>query len=258
MKEKIRTIALEAGVDDVGFAAAADYRSPLSPPLEKLLPGARSLVVLTYRELSTCESPSPQIAMNGRLDLMEFSRSCNYKVARFIERETGTRAATVPVSYPMEMSLETKGSVGELSLRHAAVAAGLGRVGRHNLVIHPRFGTRVIFTAVVTEAELSPDPPVEEELCTRCGLCVENCPASALDEEGRTDLGKCLKNSQPYGIAGAIRFWKKFGGVGPDERKAMLHDPHYWRLYQAGFIGFQYFCFNCLASCPVGRQKATA
>ncbi|GAB6062479.1 4Fe-4S binding protein [Deferrisoma palaeochoriense] len=253
MRESIRTYALEAGVDDVGFAAAPGYRSPLSPPVERLLPGARSIVVLAYRELSTCESPSPQIAMNGRLDVMEFSRSCNYKVARFIERKTGARAVTVPASYPLEMSLETKGTVGDLSLRHAAVAAGLGRFGRHNLVIHPRLGSRVVFTAVVTEAELPPDPPVAEELCTGCGLCVENCPASALDEEGKTDVMKCLKNSQPYGIAGAIRFWTQFGEADPAERKAMLRDPHYWRLYQAGFIGFQYFCFRCMATCPVGR-----
>ena len=65
--KEIREFALQTGVDDVGFAAAEDYRSPVSPALEALLPGARSLIVLAYRELSTCESPSPQIAMNGRL-----------------------------------------------------------------------------------------------------------------------------------------------------------------------------------------------
>ena len=41
------------------------------------------------------------------------------------------------------------------------------------------------------------------------------------------------------------------------ERKAMLRDPIYWKLYQAGFIGPQYFCFTCMNVCPVGR-KATA
>lgn len=252
-KETIREFALQVGVDDVGIASAADYHSPLSPAVEALLPGARSIVVLAYRELSTCESPSPQIAMNGRLDVMEFSRSCNYKVARFLERETATRAITVPVSYPLEMSDKTKGSAGELSLRHAAVAAGLGRFGRHNLVLHPRFGTRVLFTAIVSELDLPSDPPVEEDLCIGCDVCVKNCPAGALDEEGKTDFLKCLKKSQPYGLGSNIRFWAKFADASPDERKAMLRDTEYWRLYQAGFIGFQYFCFRCLASCPVGQ-----
>jgi len=72
-----------------------------------------------------------QVAMSGRLDLMHFSRSCSYKLARFLEREFKARAMTVPVSYPREMSLETKGAKGDISLRHAAVAAGLGIFGRH-------------------------------------------------------------------------------------------------------------------------------
>ena len=254
MKEAIRTFAREMGVDDVGFAAASDYRSPMSPPLEELLPGARSLVVLAYRELSTCDSPSPQLAMNGRLDLMEFSRSCNYKLARYVEGQCGGRAVTVPVSYPMEMSEETKGAVGEVSLRHAAVAAGLGAFGRHNLVIHPDLGTRVIFSAVLTDLDLSSDEAVTEDFCVHCDACVAACPGDALAEEGHTDVMRCIRNSQPYGIGGAIRFWAEYGAASPAERKALLRDPRYWRLYQAGFIGFQYFCFRCLAACPVGRS----
>lgn len=251
-KEKIRDFALDMGVDDVGFASVADYHSPLSPDVASIFPGARSMIVLAYKELSTCESDNPQIAMNGRMDLMEFSRSCNYKLARFLEREEGTRAMTVPVSYPMEMSEQTKGSVGDISLRHAAMAAGLGALGRHNLVIHPRFGTRVIFTAVLSQLDLPSDPPVEEDLCLECDACVENCPGGALDEEGKTDVMKCLKNSQPYGLGGNIRFWSKFAEASPEERKGMVRDTAYWRLYQAGFIGFQYCCFNCLKICPVG------
>ena len=162
---------------------------------------------------------------------------------------------TVPVSYPLDMSDKTKGGVGEVSLRHAAVAAGLGRFGRHNLVIHPKLGTRVVFTAVLSEAAFESDAPVEEELCTGCGLCVESCPAKALEEEGKTDFMKCIKNSQPYGLGSTIRFWAKFGEASPEERKAMVRDTEFWRLYQASFIGFQYFCFNCLKSCPVGQRK---
>ena len=81
---------------------------------------------------------------------------------------------------------------------------------------------------------------------------MSNCPSGALDQEGKTDVFKCLKNSQPYGLGANIRFWAKFAEASPDERKAMARDPEYWRLYQAGFIGHQYFCFNCQASCPVG------
>lgn len=257
MKETIRRFALDLGVDDVGFVSARDYGSPQSPPLDSIFPGARSIVVLAYGELDSCDSPDSHVAMNGRMDLMEFSRSCNYKVSRNLQRTLGARAMTVPVSYPMEMKEETKGAVGQVSLRHAAVAAGLGAFGSHNIVVHPRLGSRVVFSAVLSDLDLRTDPALEKNPCTDCGLCVRGCPARALDEPGRTDLMKCIKNSQPYGLGGAIRFWSRFGEASAAERKAMLKDSHFWRLYQAGHIGPQYFCFKCMSVCPVGRE-ATA
>ncbi|MDA8233639.1 MAG: 4Fe-4S binding protein [Clostridia bacterium] len=254
MKDRIRDYVLGLGVDDVGFAAVADYHSVRSPQLTTIFSAAKSMVVLAHKELSNCDSPNMQIAFSGRMDLMEFARSCNYKVARFLEREYQARAMTVSPSYPLEMSYDTMGSIGDVSLRHAAVAAGLGTFGRHNLVLHPEFGTRVIFTVILCDLDLPSDPPIQEELCNQCDLCVQSCPAGALEEAGKTDIGKCLKKSQPYGIGANIHFYQKVLASSPEEQKNMLKDPEFWRLYQAGFIGFQYFCFNCLKSCPVGQK----
>jgi epoxyqueuosine reductase QueG len=255
MKESIRGLALGWGVDDVGFASVDDYLSPNSPAIESLFPGARSMIVMAFRELAACESPSPQMAMNARLDLMEFSRSASYRLARFVEGKLGSPTMTVPVGYPMDFNTPGKIGVGEVSLRHAAVAAGLGTFGRHNLVVHPCFGTRVIFTAVLTKLELAPDPPVETTSCTDCGLCVSNCPAGALDDVGKTDLRKCLRISQPYGMRANIGFWSRFIDATSEEQKAMLQSPEYLSLYQAGFIGYQYYCFRCLAVCPIGSSS---
>lgn len=256
VKQDIRSYVMGLGVDDAGFVSAADYRSPRSPGLETIFPGARSIVLLAYKELDSCESPDMHVAQNGRYDLMEFSRGCNYRLARFLEREYGSRTMTVPVSYPMAMSRETKGTIGQVSLRHAAVAAGLGTFGRHNLVVHPRLGSRVIFSAVLTDMDLPSDRPLESGLCTDCGLCVESCPGKALGEAGRTDVMKCIRSSQPYGLSGAIGFWSRHADASAEERKAMFRDDFYWRMYQAGHIGPQYFCFNCLSSCPVGRHSS--
>jgi epoxyqueuosine reductase len=254
MKESIRTFALDLGVEDVGFGAVANYKSPLSPAIETIFPGARTLVVMAFRELGNCESENQRIAMGGRLDSMEFARSCNYKLARFIEKKFGVKTMSTPLSYPLNMKPETKfGLIADFSQRHAAVAAGLGNFGRHNLVIHPKLGTRVVFTTIITDLELAPDPPVTEDLCTHCNICVDNCPAHALDIEGQTDEFKCMKVSQPYGIARNIKFWMKFIDASPDERKKLMISPTYMSLYQSAFIGFEYHCFKCYISCPVGQ-----
>ncbi len=254
MKDRINEFALSMGVDDVGVAAVADYHSPRSPKLDTIFPDAKSIVVMAYKEPASCESLNMQVAMNGRLDLMEFSRSCNYRMVRFLDREFDAKAMSVPVSYPLEMSLETMGSIGDVSLRHAAIAAGLGQFGRHNLVIHPKFGTRVVFSAILSDLAMSSDDQYGEDLCTHCDDCVEQCPAGALNEENKTDVMKCLRNSQPYGIGANIKFWTKFIDSTPDEQKKMVRDVEFWRLYQAGFVGFQYVCWNCMKSCPVGQK----
>ena len=254
MKEEIKNFALELGLDDVGFASASDYQSPNSPPLTSIFPQVKSLIITALHELDNCESENPQIAFNGRIDLVEFSRSANYKLARFLQKKYNAKVMSIPLSYPLEMSSKTKGAIADVSLRHAAIAAGLGNFGRHNLVIHPRFGSRIIFSGILTDLEISSDPPAQD-LCTHCNLCVDNCPGDALCDEGKTHLMKCIKNSQPYGISTTIRFWRDFIDSSPEIQKEMVTDPQFWQLYQAGFIGFQYFCFNCLAKCPIGRSS---
>ena len=131
------------------------YKSPLSPKVETIFPKATSLVVLAFKELSNCESENPRIAMGGRIDSMEFGRSCIYKVSRFIEKEFDTKAMSTPLSYPLNMKPENRfGLIADFSQRHAAVAAGLGNFGRNNLVIHPRLGSRWSFP-ILTEVELT-------------------------------------------------------------------------------------------------------
>jgi len=198
------------------------------------------------------DSKNPRVNMVGRMAVMDTSKNHLYLTARHVEKKFRTRTSPVLSSYPLDMEAPTFGLIGDLSLRHAAVAAGLGVFGRHNLVIHPRFGSRLSFTGLLTELPLASDPPVREELCDNCNLCVEACPGRALDVENRTDDMKCLRASQPFGIGSAFGYIRRFLGKPPDEQLAMLKEPRFMSLYQASFIGFQYACFKCIAVCPLG------
>jgi len=151
-KEEIRQYGRDLGADAVGFAAVEDYKSPRTPDPQSLLPGVKSLVVLAYREPNgSLDSPVPRIAMTARLAVMDLSKKNNYLMARFLEDRFQAKAAFIALSFPLNMYPPQMGLIGDLSLRHAAVAAGLGVFGRHNIVIHPKFGTRVLFTAVLTD-----------------------------------------------------------------------------------------------------------
>jgi len=67
------------------------------------------------------------------------------------------------------------------------------------MLLTPKFGPRVRFGSIFTEAELLPDPLMTEDLCTRCMRCVRMCPAKALGEidypQGLTDKKACAAHS---------------------------------------------------------------
>jgi epoxyqueuosine reductase len=254
MEKEIANYILALGVDDFGIASVQDYHSPKSYEISKFLPDAKSIIVLGFKVLTSCESPSVTTAQNGYLDLASFARTSSYQISRFLERKYDAKTATFGISYPMEIHNDRK-AIADFSQRHAAVAAGLGTFGRHNLVIHPRFGTRIQFTSIITNLALQPKPKCEEDLCIHCNVCVKNCPSQALATEGQTDVMKCYAHSQPYGLVGDIMFQLQRLGSSPEEQKNMLMDQQYARLKQAAYLGNQYMCYNCLKTCPVGLKE---
>ena len=72
----------------------------------------------------------------------------------------------------------------------AASLAGLGRIGDHGLLIHPRFGSYVFIGTIVCNAPW-PVPRAEPAFCSHCGACAKACPGNCLSAE-RTDRGRCL------------------------------------------------------------------
>lgn len=247
IKNKIRDFVLSMGVEDVGFAAVKDYDSPNSPPVESLFPGVKSFIIMVFPELNNCESDNKQLAFSGRVALEEFSKLTTYRLGSFLRKEFGAKVMSISAVGPFDI---TRGPIADVSLRHVAVAAGLGSFGRHNLVIHPKLGTRVIFSAVMTDLQLDSDSSIQENLCSNCDICVNNCPVQALAEPGKTDVLKCFKHSQPYGIIGNIQFWQQFIASTSEKQKELLNSPEYRSLYQAMHFETQYYCFNCFTSCP--------
>ncbi|MCM1991385.1 4Fe-4S dicluster domain-containing protein [Oceanirhabdus seepicola] len=87
-----------------------------------------------------------------------------------------------------------------------AVQAGVGQLGRSNMVVNPVHGNRMKMGAVLTNIPLEADEPIDfglNEFCKLCGKCAQNCPSGAISkdklvtEEGKTywlhDEVKCMK-----------------------------------------------------------------
>lgn len=73
---------------------------------------------------------------------------------------------------------------GGVYLKDAAVAAGLGCIGRNNLLVTPEFGPRVRLRAIGLSLDLPSTGPAEFDPCKGCPApCRKACPRNAFAEK---------------------------------------------------------------------------
>lgn len=119
----------------------------------------------------------------------------------------------------------------------AAALAGLGVVGDHGLLIHPRFGSFVFIGTMVTDLALPPtgNPDGELPRCDHCGRCGQACPGSCLPSHLPTD-GTQPQNSKPERCLSAIS--QKKGALTPEEQQLLKKNSLVWG------------CDTCQEVCP--------
>lgn len=77
---------------------------------------------------------------------------------------------------------------GGIYLKDAAALAGLGCIGKNNLLVSPEFGPRIRLRALTLDIEVPPTGPVSFDPCHHCNqrcrkACLQNCFES-LDHSG--------------------------------------------------------------------------
>jgi Pyruvate/2-oxoacid:ferredoxin oxidoreductase delta subunit len=91
-----------------------------------------------------------------------------------------------------------------LSFLPAAIAAGLGELGKHGSLINREYGSSFRLSAVTTDMPLIADSPDEfgaDDFCMRCQACANACPPDAIFNEKQmvrgvekwyVDFDKCI------------------------------------------------------------------
>ena len=98
-------------------------------------------------------------------------------LSRFLQSK-GYESLPVPASQMVDWEKQA----GHLSHKRLAVSAGLGWIGRNNLLVTPEFGSRIRLATVLTAAPLSVGTPVPFG-CGDCHKCLSRCPAAAIKEK---------------------------------------------------------------------------
>ncbi|MBI9077302.1 MAG: epoxyqueuosine reductase [Desulfatibacillum sp.] len=156
-------------------------------------------------------------------------------LANFMEGKGGALAVPAPSYAPMVF--HDMEPWGVLSLKHAAVQAGLGHFGKNQLVHNKDFGTMLRFGAVVTTAQLAGDPLEELDPCPKgCDLCAKACPSQAILEDGFRKMN-CLGHTIKHAIYPLALNTPE--GIRNIERVINTAGHNYWIT-----------CHECLSVCP--------
>ena len=77
--------------------------------------------------------------------------------------------------------------------RSFACSAGIGFIGKNNMLIIPDYGSFFFLAEILTTASID-FPPAEpmKNRCGSCTLCVDACPTGALEKAFSLDASKCL------------------------------------------------------------------
>ena len=253
----LRQLCLDAGADDAGFVQIdrpeiADQRSDIL----SLLPSAKTLVSLVMRmNRENIRTPARSIA---NLEFHHTTDETN-EVARKIVAElekVGVRALNGGAAgFPMEADRwGTKMWV--VSHKPIAVAAGLGRMGIHRNVIHPKFGNFILLGTVLADAKVSEySNPIDYNPCLECKLCIAACPTGAIGSDGNFDFAACYTHNYRE-FMGGFNDWVETIADSKDalDYRKKVSGSETVSMWQSLSFGANYKAAYCLSVCPAGEE----
>ncbi len=188
----VKGMACELGADLCGISAIERFgESPKGFHPCDVLPSCKSVIVLASRFLnSTLFAKSTIPYTDVRNDI---TRKMDRMAINLSYKLESKDVLAVPVNSigPTEWDGTTNKSRGIISLKHAAMLAGMGKIGKNTLLINDLYGNMIWLSAVLISVELASDPIAKYNTCDpKCNICLESCPVDALDGVSMNQL-KC-------------------------------------------------------------------
>src|SRR6516164_1721444 len=252
----LRQLCRDAGADDVGLVEIS--RAALDDQREDILrffPATKSLLSFVCRMnrepiRSTARSVANLEFHHAGDRVNEVAR----KVVTELERN-GVRAVNPAMGFPMEMERFPE-KIWVVSHKPVAVAAGLGHMGIHRNVIHPRFGNFILLGTVLVGAEATAyDQPIDYNPCLECKLCVAACPTGAISPDGRFNFSACYSHNYREFMGGFTNWVEKIA-ESEDARdyRRQVSDSESASMWQSLSFGANYKAAYCLSVCPAGED----
>jgi ferredoxin len=252
----LRQLCLDCGADDAGLVeigrpALDDQRADIL----RHLPADKTLLSFVCRmNRGPVRSPARSAANLEFHATTDHSNEVARKVVAALEGR-GLRAMNPAGGFPMEQD-RFPGKIWVVGHKPVAVAAGLGRMGIHRNVIHPKFGNFIILGTVLLDAEATAyGQPLDYNPCLECKLCVAACPVGAISPDGGFQFANCATHNYREFMSGFSDWVEKVASsntaLSYREKVSLSETASMW---QSLAFGPNYKAAYCLAVCPAGED----
>jgi epoxyqueuosine reductase len=152
----------------------------------RLLGGCRTVITLAY------PYPSRKPRTIDGFTVSRYSQPGELDYHVRLKDLCGALLSDVKDAYPESHSRVCVDSAPLLE-RSYGCSAGVGFVGKNNMLIIPGYGSYFYLAEILTTVPIdTPSVEIIENRCGSCTLCVESCPTGALEKPFYLDASKCL------------------------------------------------------------------
>jgi epoxyqueuosine reductase QueG len=253
----LKQLCLNAGADDVGFVELE--RPSLAgerPHIEKAFPRTRSLISFVLRmNRDNVRSPARSVANNEFHHTGDHVNEVARSITAALER-AGIRALNPPMGFPMEADVWMNERMWVVAHKPVAVAAGMGQMGIHRNVIHPKFGNFILLGTILLAAEVSEyAKELDFNPCLTCKLCVAACPVGAIGADGHFNFSACYAHNY-HEFMGGFADWVETVADSRDGKnyRRRMKESETVSTWQSLAFGPNYKAAYCMSVCPAGED----
>ena len=252
----LRSVCLAAGADDVAFASIDDPAlASEREHVDSALRGTKSYISLVVRmNRDNVRSPARSVANQEFHRTGEIINEAAHTITRTLQ-DAGHRALNPSATFPMEMD-QFPGRIWVVAHKPVAVASGLGVMGIHRNVIHPKFGNFILLATILVDAPVSSyGEPLDYSPCLECKLCVAACPVGAIGKNGEFDFVACSVHNYREFMGGFTDYVQTIAdSEDAADFRSRVTDSENASMWQSLSFKANYKAAYCLAVCPAGED----